>query len=82
VDVCHGNKCLHIVSDQFTRNVKRLTRLSLENGIRQTWFHLYVSGSVHNQIHMHILLYYICRAVQCIETAWNLNVHCRVNILI
>ena len=55
MDVCHRDKCLHINSDQFTRNVKHLTRLSLENGIRQTWLHLYVSGSVYNQIHMYLL---------------------------
>ena len=52
-------------------NLKHLTILELENGIRQTWFHLYVSGSVFNQIHMHILLYYVCRGVQFIETTWN-----------
>jgi len=62
--------------------LKHLTRLSLENGIRQTWFHLYVSESVKNQIRMHILLYYVCHAVQFTETAWKLNGHCKVNILI
>ena len=51
--------------------LKHLTRLSIENGIRQTWFHLNVHGFLHNQINMHILLYYFCHAVQFTETEWN-----------
>ena len=31
----------------------------------------YVSNSVYNQIHMHILLYYVCHALQFTEIAFN-----------
>ena len=65
MDVCHGNECNTVSKLAFSliAKLKHLTRLSLENGIRPTWFHLYVSGSVYNQMHVHILLYYVCHAV-------------------
>jgi len=56
---------------QSTRKVKQFRRVSFENGNRQTWFDLYVSESVYNQMHMHILLYYVCHAVQLTEIALN-----------
>ena len=67
-DVCHGNECNTVRKFNWhsvNREVKTFDkiRLSLEIGIRQTWFHLYVSGSVYNQIHVHILIYYVCHAV-------------------
>ena len=48
---------------QSTCKVKQFRRVSFENGNRRTWFDLYVSESVYNQMHMHILLYYVCHAV-------------------
>ncbi len=42
-----------------------VTGLLFENeNKRQTWLDLYASGSVFNQIHVHILLYYACHSKQ------------------
>ena len=70
VNMCQGNQCLQI-GVHSTCEVKQFRRVSFENGNRQTWFDLYVSGSVCNQIHMHILLYYVCHTVQLTEIALN-----------
>ena len=74
---------MQIANIQFCAKLKHQTRLSLKNGIRQSWFHSYVSGSDYNQIHTHLLLYYVCLAVQFTDTSWNFNGrHSKVNIFI
>ena len=70
VNVHHGNQCWEIgVSLPLLTKLMHLRWVSFENGKRQTWYDLYVSGSVYNQIHMHILLYYVCHALQFTEIA-------------